>query len=540
MGLLQFVFKYFHKNKKLLIFILSGNFFTFLLALVIPYLNGFYLDMLIYDPTKEKIIKFGGLIAGIGIIATVLSYCFNVFKAKVQKKVVFNSMNEIIKHIQMSDFAESSKYNPSYLNQKLNIDTNKIWSFFFDNVINSIFHAFNIVFVAIALAQLNIKIFIIILFIIPIYIFSYYCLKKPLYEKSNNYKENQSIFYKQINEQFEFVKNIKLWVSYTFNENKRIENFHEFMNGFMGYTKILYFYNSLESIITVVFKSIALIIGGFEIIYGRLSLGEFLIISSYFGILIKSIKFFFSFGQMYQDSQNSYDWLNKMKGLSKEHYGEKILTEKINEINLTELNFSYKDKEIFSNFTHKLLPGINQLVGANGSGKSTLIYLISGLLHTNSEGGIEYNDSNIEDINIESLRQNKISIYIQNQIAMDVTVKEMLLEYLSIETLAEAIHKKRLDRLYLSDDFNVFYYLEKPMNELSGGEKQRIQLLPVLLKETDIMILDEPTSDLDIKAKEILSEILLNYSQEKIIIIATHEKKLFKGISDINTIYLNK
>ena len=57
----------------------------------------------------------------------------------------------------------------------------------------------------------------------------------------------------------------------------------------MKYTKLSYFYNSLESIITLVFKSTALIVGGIEMISGNLTLGEFLIISSYFGMLIQSL-----------------------------------------------------------------------------------------------------------------------------------------------------------------------------------------------------------------------------------------------------------
>ena len=61
----------------------------------------------------------------------------------------------------------------------------------------------------------------------------------------------------------------------------------------MKYTKLSYFYNSLESIITLVFKSTALIVGGIEMISGNLTLGEFLIISSYFGMLIQSINFSF-------------------------------------------------------------------------------------------------------------------------------------------------------------------------------------------------------------------------------------------------------
>lgn len=264
------------------------------------------------------------LIVGLGVITTMLTYCFNIYKTKVQSQLVFKTMNEIIRCVQYSDYSESSKFNPSYLHQKINIDANKIWSFVFDNIISSVFQSLTIIGVIIAIGKINKKIFLLIMFIVPAYILSYYYLKKPLYEQSTRYKEEQSAYYKHINEQFEFIKKIKLWADYKNKENKRRREFGKYLEEFMKYTKLSYFYNSLESIITLVFKSTALIVGGIEMISGNLTLGEFLIISSYFGMLIQSIKFFFSFGQVYQDAKNSFDWITKIKNLEKEQYGTKV------------------------------------------------------------------------------------------------------------------------------------------------------------------------------------------------------------------------
>ncbi|WP_368286690.1 ATP-binding cassette domain-containing protein [Coprococcus comes] len=538
MELLRFVYKNFCENKRLLIFIIMGNFLTFVLALVVPYLNGFYFNIVIYTPSKEKIIKFGCLIVGLGVITTMLTYCFNIYKTKVQSQLVFKTMNEIIRCVQYSDYSESSKFNPSYLHQKINIDANKIWSFVFDNIISSVFQSLTIIGVIIAIGKINKKIFLLIMFIVPAYILSYYYLKKPLYEQSTRYKEEQSAYYKHINEQFEFIKKIKLWADYKNKENKRRREFGKYLEKFMKYTKLSYFYNSLESIITLVFKSTALIVGGIEMISGNLTLGEFLIISSYFGMLIQSIKFFFFFGQVYQDAKNSFDWITKIKNLEKEQYGTKIVNQKINRVKISRLEFSYDNKKILTNYNEEFMEGINLIMGANGSGKSTLLYLLCGLLHTKKKGNIEFNNIPISEVEIESLRKNKISIYIQNQNEMDITVKEMLAERFDIGALEILIKQYHLENIYLTNQFNILHYLDRAFHELSGGEMQRIQLLPVLLKNTDIMILDEPTSDLDMKTKEILSEILWELGRERIIFIVTHERNLFERFSDIKTIYL--
>ena len=107
-------------------------------------------------------------------------------------------------------------------------------------------------------------------------------------------------------------------------------------------------------------------------ISGNLTLGEFLIISSYFGMLIQSIKFFFSFGQVYQDAKNSFDWITKIKNLEKEQYGTKIVNQKINRVKISRLEFSYDNKKILTNYNEEFMEGINLIMGANGSGKSRI------------------------------------------------------------------------------------------------------------------------------------------------------------------------
>lgn len=117
-------------------------------------------------------------------------------------------------------------------------------------------------------------------------------------------------------------------------------------------------------------------------------------------------------------------------------------------------------------------------------------------------------------------------------------LKGTIAERFDIGALEILIKQYHLENIYLTNQFNILHYLDRAFHELSGGEMQRIQLLPVLLKNTDIMILDEPTSDLDMKTKEILSEILWELGRERIIFIVTHERNLFERFSDIKTIYL--
>lgn len=140
-------------------------------------------------------------------------------------------------------------------------------------------------------------------------------------------------------------------------------------------------------------------------------------------------------------------------------------------------------------------------------------------------------------VDIEDFRKNKISIYIQNQRGMDETVEQMLVEHLGTDltNLRELIYSNGLENVYLSSRFCIFEFLKNNIGSLSGGEAQRIHLLPVLLKKSDILILDEPTSDLDYDTKKELVDIL-QHMVDRIIIVVTHEEHLYERNASINII----
>ena len=137
--LLKYILGYFRKNKQVFAIIMVANFLTFLLSLLLPCLNGYFLDMLILTPSEQNIVRFGLTIIIIGLISVILTYLFNIYKAEVQSKLMFEMLNDIICHIQKSYYMQSSKFNPTYLNQRVNTDVNILWTFFFEKIINAVF-----------------------------------------------------------------------------------------------------------------------------------------------------------------------------------------------------------------------------------------------------------------------------------------------------------------------------------------------------------------------------------------------------------------
>ena len=213
-----------------------------------------------------------------------------------------------------------------------------------------------------------------------------------------------------------------------------------------------------------------------------------------------------------------------------------ILLEKIENISAS-ITFGYDS----NNFILKELPlelcrgKIYCVVGKNGEGKSTLTKILIGILHAKS---ILVNGINIDCLNMEELRKNSILYISQALNYPNRTIKEIYQEYNSNIRLEDVIRKiKEHD---LNEEQLIPLYQEnwnKNINTLSGGEKQIVSILKCLVKEADMIIFDEPTSNLDIKRINALLRLIERLKMEKkILLIVSHDSEIIQA-SDINYRY---
>ena len=202
-------------------------------------------------------------------------------------------------------------------------------------------------------------------------------------------------------------------------------------------------------------------------------------------------------------------------------------------LEVTNLKKSFKNTNgsitLFDNFNIKIKEGeLVALVGPSGSGKSSLLHILA-LLDEPSKGKISINRKEIKDlsdIQKDKLRQETISIIFQdNNLLTDFTAKENIMMPLVIKDENENIILEKVNKILkdvkISDRSNHF------PNELSGGEQQRVAIARALIAETNLILADEPTGNLDFKtSKEIFSLFLKLKKLKKTIIFATHNREL--------------
>ena len=201
------------------------------------------------------------------------------------------------------------------------------------------------------------------------------------------------------------------------------------------------------------------------------------------------------------------------------------------EIKKLDKNFNHKNGliKIFKNLNLAIKPGdFVSLIGPSGSGKSTLLHLLA-LLNNPTAGQILLfgeDSKNFDQNKKNEIRKNKISIIFQdNNLLSDFTAIENVLMPLIIkgQKYRKSFEKAKifLNEVKMSNRLNHF------PSELSGGEQQRVAIARALISNTDLVLADEPTGNLDFKTSiDVFSYFLKLKKKKKTLIYATHNRDL--------------
>lgn len=182
-------------------------------------------------------------------------------------------------------------------------------------------------------------------------------------------------------------------------------------------------------------------------------------------------------------------------------------------LNVNINSYSYGENLILKNININFKPGyLYGIIGKNGSGKTTLLNIISGIIPNvvtgELDGKIIYNNRMIAWEDFDYVFQNSENSLFYNKVR-------------------DQLHSLNEDKInYWMKTFNMLDYKNKYTRDLSVGEKKIITCLAALLSSREIVILDEPTTNLDNKNKRKLMQLISSEKKNKIIIIVSHDKEL--------------
>ena len=188
-------------------------------------------------------------------------------------------------------------------------------------------------------------------------------------------------------------------------------------------------------------------------------------------------------------------------------------------INIKQLSQPYGLTNISCQIPKGKLVGI---MGANGAGKSTLLKSIAGILPL-KQGEIWFDDQPLSKMN-ETEKSHHIAYLAQNtQIYWDLSVYDVIALGLAAPLPKE---KERSKIQAFSEKFAVTHLLNKPFQQLSGGEKARVQLARCCIKESPVLLVDEPIAPLDPYYQIDMMEQLKSLTPQHTCVVAIHHLSL--------------
>lgn len=498
-------------------FIVLGGIFS----LLVPLLNGKIIDYIVSNQTKifyKTIICF--LIINLLIIT--INFVRNRIYIKIQTNTAFDIISTLINHIQKLPISIIDDFDIGYLNQKINNDSNSVTTFVIDLVGNLTTSIITMIFSVYILINMNYIIGLIMLGIGCVYIFIYVLLKKLIYSISFKLKEEQAIFFSAMLMQLKDIKFIKIHSLINEYQKKMNSSYYHYYERVVKSQNFFFIYSSLDSFITVIANIFVFAMGGNMVMNKDLSIGEFTVILSYFNFIINAFRYFSALGKDYQDNKVSYKRLIELLDLKKQSDGSMLIT-KINSVSCNNLTFIRNNKNLFKDFNYTFTKGNSYCVcGRNGRGKTTLLETIIGMHRDEYSGQILYDNIDIKDINMCSLRHSNISIMEQHLVLLKGSTEENIL-------LSEKHSLNNINNLIGGGGKNVEKYLmslgkiKSDGGGISGGESQKLGLFRLFAKDADLYILDEPTASLDNKNIEKFMKYINDIKQDKIVIIISHD-----------------
>ncbi len=461
-----------------------------------------------------------------------LFFILNFYQTKlftiISKNVTYKIRQELLSHISKVSLKDFEFVGTGSITSKLLIDVDTLDDFLGSAISRFVISSLTIIGVGFVLLMIHWQLALFILILNPFVVM----LTTKIARKVSKLKKEQNrayeIFSESLSEALELFTQIKSlnrekkFFSKVIKDAKNMrDNSIKFGYKSDGASRFsfLVFLSGFE-----VFRAASILV----VAYSDLTIGLMLAIFSYLWVMMSPIQEILNIQYAYHNAQISLRRINKIFALHVEEELQKpidpFVDNSTNKITIKNLSFSYDDrKNILKSIDMEIEKGKKiAIIGASGSGKTTLAHLLVGL-YPLQEGDILFDDISSKDIGLSLIRENIFLVLQSPQLFNDTIAKNLTFgATVSKEELDFAINIAQLREFIDSLEEGLDTQIGRDGVKLSGGQRQRISIARMVLKNPNIVILDESTSALDVHTELKLFEGLESYLKDKTTIIIAH------------------
>jgi len=280
-------------------------------------------------------------------------------------------------------------------------------------------------------------------------------------------------------------------------------------------------------------------IGGYQIMMGELTVGDFLSFTLLLGFMIAPIVQMSNIGSQLTEALAGLDRTEELMNMTPEEE-ENDRTIELGElkgnISFQDVSFSYQEgKEVLHNVSFEAASGsVTALVGSSGSGKSTIAGLVATFLNPES-GKITIDEEDLSKIKLSSYRKN-LGVVLQDEFLFEGSIRENILfprPNASEEQLQEAIQAAYVNEFTDRFEEGLETWIGERGVKLSGGQRQRIAIARAILADPKIIILDEATSNLDNESEALIQKSLAKLMKGRTTFVIAHRLSTIKQANQI-------
>ncbi len=501
-----------------------------IMGLVPPILIKNIIDKALPQKDLKLLSLFIFVSIGITIILGLLQVAQSYLSVWISKHIMVTMKNQMYSHLQRMSLNFYSAAKPGEITTRLTSDIEGIQDIFNSTVVNALSSIFVLISTALVLIAMNWKLALVGMIILPTFIVPTRKVGKLKWKIATKSQERISDLNQIIQETFS-ISGATLTKIFTKEKAEYVK--FEHMNQEVASLQIResivgrWFRMTITTFIAIG-PMLIYFYGGYLYIRGEITIGSIIAFVALLGrlyspvsqlsnihidvtrslALFKRIFEYFDQKQDIEDNPNARD-LEMIKG----------------KVDFNKVQFAYNSSvKVLEEISFSVAPGtMVALVGSSGAGKTTITNLIPRLYDV-VEGSIKIDDQDIRNVTLESLRK-QIGIVMQEPYLFNDTIEENLRYGKSDATEEEII--KACKAAYIHD-----FIMTLPENyktvvgnrgiKLSGGEKQRVSIARVILKNPRIIILDEATSSLDSVSEEYIQKAMVPLLSNRTSFVIAH------------------
>ena len=468
------------------------------------------------------------LIILVALIENIIAVFAWVFETFTGEKMVLKFRTVVFNHIQRLSLAYHDSKGISDSIYRMQWDTIGVRTFLLDNISPLIQSVITLLSMIIVMFFIQWQLAIIALCVIPPLFILTRLSTKLLNRTWTQVKEDESMAMSVVHEVLSSLRIVKAFGQEN-NENTRfVKQSDKALKGQMKVAWSGAIFNFLVAMVFATGTALFIYFGALYVQSGKMTLGDLTLVITYLGMIFGPLQ---SISKNLNNTQSSITSLKRVYALLDQ---EKEVKETSHSIHLTRANgsfkfsdvsFSYKeDKPVLQHVSFEISAGDRVgIMGSTGSGKSTLISLLMRFYDTTG-GAILIDGNDIRNFKLADYRD-QFSIVLQEPVLFSTTIRENI-----IYGKPDATEKEIIDAAKAA---NAHEFIIKCIDgyesqvgergmQLSGGERQRISIARAFIKNAPVLILDEPTSSVDIKTEALIMEAMERLMKGRTTFMITH------------------